>query len=66
MGVIDLFGVERGFFASDLPVDLKSGWPAARRVGAFVRLVGEMPSADRQRLFVGNAMRAYGVTIPDG
>ena len=32
LGVIDLFGVERCFFASDLPVDLKSGWPA--RVGS--------------------------------
>ena len=59
--VIDLFGVERCFFASNFPVDLRSGWPAARLFGAFARLVGEMPEADRQRLFAGNAKRAYGV-----
>ena len=39
--VIDLFGVERCFFASNFPVDLRSGWPAARLFGAFARLVGE-------------------------
>jgi predicted TIM-barrel fold metal-dependent hydrolase len=59
--VIDLFGEERCFFASNFPVDLKSGWPAARLFGAFARLVGEMPEADRQRLFADNAKRAYGV-----
>ena len=64
--VIDLFGVERCFFASNYPVDLKSGWPAARLFGAFSRLVGEMAEADRQRLFAGNAMRAYGVAEREG
>ena len=59
--VIDLFGVERCFFASNFPVDLKSGWPAARLFGAFARLVGAMPEVDRQRLFAANARRAYGV-----
>ena len=59
--VIDLFGVERCFVASNFPVDLKSGWPAARLFGAFARLVGAMPEADRQRLFAENARRAYGV-----
>ncbi|MDE0026362.1 MAG: amidohydrolase family protein [Spirochaetaceae bacterium] len=63
--VIDLFGVERCFFASNFPVDRKSGWPAARLFGAFARLVGEMPLADRQRLFAANAMRAYGVVAGD-
>ena len=62
--VIDLFGVERCFFASNFPVDLRSGWPAARLFGAFACLVGEMPQADRQRLFAGNARRAYGVVGP--
>ncbi len=64
--VIDLFGVERCFFASNFPVDLKSGWPAARLFGAFARLVSEMPEVDRRRLFTGNAMRAYGVAVCDG
>ena len=63
--VIDLFGVERCFFASNYPVDLKSGWPATRLFSAFSRLVGEMADADRQRLFAGNAMRAYGVAAGD-
>ena len=62
--VIDLFGVERCFFASNFPVDLRSGWPAVRLFGAFARLAAEMPEADRQRLFAGNAMRAYGVVGP--
>ena len=64
--VIDLFGVERCFFASNFPVDLKSGWPAARLFGAFARLVSGMPEADRQRLFADNAMRAYGVADRNG
>ena len=64
--VIDLFGVERCFFASNFPVDLKSGWPAARLFGAFARLVSGMPEVDRRRLFAGNAMRAYGVAVSDG
>ena len=64
--VIDLFGVERCFFASNFPVDLRSGWPAARLFGAFARLVAERPEAYRQRLFADNAMRAYGVAIADG
>ena len=38
--VIDLFGVERCFFASNFPVDLKSGWPAARLFGAFAAWSG--------------------------
>ena len=59
--VIALFGVERCFFASNFPVDLKSGWPAARLFGAFARLAEKLSEADRQRLFAGNAMRAYGV-----
>ena len=59
--VIDLFGVERCFFASNFPVDLRSGWPAARLFGVFARLVGEMPEADRQRLFADNAKCSYGV-----
>ncbi len=62
--VIDLFGVERCFFASNFPVDLRSGWPAVRLFGAFARLAEEMPEADRQRLFAGNARRAYGVVGP--
>ena len=64
--VIDLFGVQRCLFASNFPVDLKSGWPADRLFGAFSRLAGEMPLADRQRLFADNAMRAYGVPAGDG
>ena len=64
--VIDLFGVERCFFASNFPVDLKSRWPAARLFGAFARLVSGMPEADRQRLFADNAMRAYGAADRNG
>ena len=64
--IIDLFGVQRCLFASNYPVDLKSGWPAARLFGAFSRLVGEMADVDRHRLFAGNAMRAYGVAAGEG
>jgi predicted TIM-barrel fold metal-dependent hydrolase len=59
--LIELFGAERCFFASNFPVDQRSGWPAARLFGAFDRLVGRMTHGDRQRLFADNAMRAYGV-----
>ena len=62
--VIELFGVERCMFASNFPVDLKSGWPAPRLLAAFARLAGGMSEADRQRLFADNARRAYG--IPSG
>ena len=59
--VIELFGTTRCFFASNFPVDQKSGWPADRLFRAFARLVSRMSAADRQRLFADNAMRAYGV-----
>ena len=64
--VIELFGVERCFFASNFPVDLRSRWPAARLFDAFARLVGAMPEADQQRLFADNAKCAYGVADRDG
>lgn len=57
---IDLFGVERCFFASNFPVDRDHGWPAKRLYAAFRRLAETLCGrAEQRRLFAENAMRVY-------
>ena len=60
--VIELFGIDRCFFASNLPVESNAGWDANRLFAAFERLVaGSFGSKDLQKLFSGNARVAYRV-----
>lgn len=62
--IIETFGIERCFFASNFPVDLNEGWTADRLFTAFRKLVQTKYSiANQQKLFADNAMRAY--RVPD-
>lgn len=59
--VIDLFGVDRCFFASNSPVENLSGWHAARLYDEFHNLISHLNKSDQQNLFADNAMRVYRV-----
>lgn len=60
--VIEIFGVERCFFASNFPVDAKEGWSAERLYPAFRKLVeAQYGLEEQQKLFAENAQVAYGV-----
>lgn len=58
--VIELFGEDQCFFASNYPVELKDGWPAKRLFPAFRNKIASKYSvATQEKLFSKNAMRAY-------
>ena len=58
--VIDLFGIDRCFFASNFPVENHFGWNADRLYKAFVRLVDcQYKKEDQRKLFADNAKKAY-------
>lgn len=56
--VIDLFGVERVMFASDLPTDRLFG-SLDRHLAAYHAIVADFDLAERRALFGGNADRLY-------
>ena len=58
--IIETFGINRCFFASNFPVDIKDGWPAERLYSAFLKLVDKKYlSSELKKLFSENAKRAY-------
>lgn len=58
--VIDLFGVDRCQFASNLPVENLWGWDAKRIYAGFLGLVdNQFSHKDMQKLFAGNAQDFY-------
>jgi predicted TIM-barrel fold metal-dependent hydrolase len=58
--VIDLFGIDRCFFASNFPVENHFGWNADRLYKAFVSLVDcQYKKEDQRKLFADNAKKAY-------
>ncbi|CAK0859682.1 unnamed protein product [Prorocentrum cordatum] len=57
--VISTFGASRCMFASNYPVDVKDGWPAARLFSAFLKLAERYSDEERAHLFIGAAQRAY-------
>ena len=58
--VIELFGENQCFFASNYPVELKDGWSAKRLFSAFRDKIAQKYSvAAQKKLFSENAMRAY-------
>ena len=60
--VIETFGTDRCFFATNYPLDVRFGWPAAKLYAAWRKLIESQYEADVLRqLFAENAMRAYGV-----
>ena len=57
---IDLFGVDRCFFASNSPVENNLGWDASRLYKEFVNLIANQYSQeDQQKIFADNAKKAY-------
>ena len=57
--VIELFGTDRTFFASNYPVDVKDGWPADKLFGAFRHVASRYPIEDQRKLFSQSARAAY-------
>jgi predicted TIM-barrel fold metal-dependent hydrolase len=58
--VIDLFGVERCQFASNLPVENLWGWDAKRIFSGFLGIVeNQFSYKDQQKLFSDNARKVY-------
>ena len=58
--IIDTFGIDRCFFASNFPVDIRDEWPAERLYRTFLKLVDKKYSLrDIKKLFSENAKRAY-------
>ena len=58
--VIDLFGIDRCFFASNFPVENLFGWNADRLYKAFVSLIDHhFNHEDQQKLFADNAKKVY-------
>ena len=61
--VIETFGINRCFFASNFPVDVKDGWPADRLYTAFQKLAAvKFTLEDQRKLFSENAMLVYQVS----
>jgi len=59
--VIELFGIERCFFASNFPVEKHLGWTAHRLYTVFLNMVRKMDEESQQKLFSDNAKKAYGI-----
>ena len=58
--VIEIFGEDQCFFASNFPVELKDGWTAKRLLSAFRdKIASKYSVATQRKFFSENAMRAY-------
>ena len=57
--IIDLFGIDRCFFASNFPVEQHLGWSASRLYQAFHDLVKHFSEDEQNKLFSQNAKLAY-------
>ena len=58
--IIDLFGIDRCFFASNFPVENHFGWNSKRLYNSFLNLIeGQYSLTDKQKLFADNAKIAY-------
>jgi predicted TIM-barrel fold metal-dependent hydrolase len=58
--IIDLFGIDRCFFASNFPVENHYGWNAKRLYESFFNIIEDQYSLnDQQKLFADNAKIAY-------
>jgi predicted TIM-barrel fold metal-dependent hydrolase len=61
--VIAIFGIDRCFFASNFPVDVKDGWPAERLLPAFIELAGKYGEDGARKLFGENARTVYRLPV---
>ncbi|MDA0289167.1 MAG: amidohydrolase family protein, partial [Proteobacteria bacterium] len=57
--IIDTFGVDRCFFASNFPVELNEDWPSEKLLDAFRDLVKSFSPDEQRKLFSENAKRVY-------
>lgn len=60
--VVDWFGSDRLMFGSDWPICLLAG-TYKQVVEACRQALGDIPETTRQKIFGGNAIRIYGLTI---
>ena len=58
---IELFGMDRCFFASNFPVEAHQGWSATRLYSSFQDLVKHLEEDEQKKLFAENARSAYGL-----
>ncbi|HEY4250376.1 MAG TPA: amidohydrolase family protein, partial [Roseomonas sp.] len=60
---IEIFGTDRCMFASNVPPDtLKGSWDYFYI--NFRRVVADLPRAEQEKLFSGNALRFYRIALP--
>lgn len=58
--IIDLFGIDRCFFASNFPVENHHGWNAERLYKSFLDIISNQYDVnDLKKLFRDNSKRAY-------
>ena len=61
--VIDKFGTDRCMFASNYPVDKTMDIPINTLYSQFLQWSADLSAADRDALFHGTAVRAYGLSV---
>jgi L-fuconolactonase len=61
--VLEWFGPERCIFGSDWPVCLLAA-SYAHVIDACGQAIGDVPTADRERIFGGNAIELYRLPVP--
>jgi predicted TIM-barrel fold metal-dependent hydrolase len=62
LAAIELFGVDRAFFASNFPVDgVCADFDTI--FGGFDAITADLPQADRRKLFRDNALREYRIAL---
>ncbi len=61
--VLEWFGPERCVFGSDWPVCLVAA-SYAHMIDACGQAIGDLPTADRERIFGGNAIELYRLPVP--
>ena len=57
--IIDIFGMNHCFFASNFPVENNIGWDVNRLLGAYEKISKIYDKEDMKKLFSVNAMSAY-------
>ena len=61
--IIEIFGINNCFFASNFPVESNFGWDINRLLDAFKNIASNYNIDEKNKLFSTNAMSAYNVKI---
>jgi len=61
--IIEIFGINNCFFASNFPVEINFGWDINRLLDAFKNIASNYKLDEINKLFSINAMSAYNVKI---